>query len=165
MKKESGRYQGPNHTGAGRSSPYPVSRLSPAIDLVDLAREIAEADRMLNARVSSKLRVIADQIRALQQEARSVLTEAQRDQDLNHARCGFKRRPGHTYHLYRKKDRSTYFSLLSPEDWKNSPPHEFIGSFRLGNDLSWSSLGEKLDGENALQMVEHLLSAGKREEE
>lgn len=156
MKDDSAKYQGEAHDGPDRSSPYPVSRLAPAIELVDLAREIGEADRMLNVRVSAKLQVIADQIKALQHEARSVLAEAKQDQDLNHARCNFQRKPGSTYYLYKAKDGSTYFSMLSPEDWQNKPPHDFIGSFRLENDMSWTQLdnsrrdNEYFDSENQL---------------
>jgi len=159
MKHESRKYQGANHPGPDRSSPYPVSRLAPAIELVELAREISEADKMLNARVSAKLKVIADQIKALQHEARSILAEANRDQELNHARCNFQRKPGNTYHLYKKEDCTTYFSMLSPADWKEKPPHEFIGSFRLENDMSWNPLTEEHKEDDSLFLVDHLLAA------
>ena len=116
MTHGSKKIQGTKHLGPDRSAPYPVSRLAPAIELVDLAREISNADKMLNARVSAKLKVIADQIKALQHEARTILAEANRDQELNHARCSFQRKPGNTYHLYKKGDGTTYFSMLSPAD-------------------------------------------------
>lgn len=133
--------QGNNGTvRSERSSPYPVSRLAPAFGPADLAREISEADKLLNTRVGAKLKVIADQIKSLQQEARSILAEARRDQELNHARCTFQRKPGNTYHLYKKKNGTTYFSLLSPADWRQRPPHYFVGSFRLENDMSWTPL-------------------------
>ena len=165
MKRESKKYQGNKHTGPDRSSPYPVSRLAPVTDLVDLAREINEADKMLNARVSAKLKVIADQIKALQHEARSILDEANRDQELNHARCTFQRRPGKVYHLYTKGDGTTYFSMLSPQDWKSKPPHEFAGSYRLENDMSWSPLDEEHKEDDSRHLVDHLLAARNTEKE
>ena len=61
------------HRGAALSSPYPVSRLAPAFDSGELAAEVARAESMLSARTGAKLRVIADQIKLLQQEARKVL--------------------------------------------------------------------------------------------
>lgn len=140
MKDNFEKYHGDTHDGPERNSPYPVSRLAPVIELADLAREIGEADRMLNVRVNAKLQVIADQIKVLQHEARCVLAEAKQDQDLNHARCNFQRKPGSIYHLYRAKDGSIYFSMLSPEDWQNSPPHDFLGSYRLENDMSWTKI-------------------------
>jgi hypothetical protein len=165
MKDESKKYQGIKHTGPERSSPYPVSRLAPATELVDLAREISEADKMLNTRVSAKLKVIADQIKTLQHEARSILDEANRDQELNHARCTFQRKPGNTYHLYKKPDDTTYFSMLSLEDWQNMPPHEFVGSYRLENDMSWSPLDEEHKEDDSRLLVEHLLAARSTDKE
>jgi hypothetical protein len=159
MEHGSKKYQGTKHPGPDRSAPYPVSRLAPAIELVDLAREISAADKMLNARVSAKLKVIADQIRALQHEARSILAEANRDQELNHARCNFQRKPGNTYYLYKKEDGTTYFSMLSPADWKDKPPHEFMGSYRLENDMSWNPVGENHVEDDTRFLVEHLLAA------
>lgn len=137
LKRYDGKvpHQGPDH-----AAPYPVSRLAPAIELVDLAREIAQADTMVNSRVSAKLKVIADQVRSLQAQAREALEQAGRDQALHHAQCNFQRRPGHTYHLYCRADGSRYFSMLAPTDWRGGPPHTFEGSYRLEADMSWTPL-------------------------
>jgi hypothetical protein len=134
------RYSGQLHRGPDHTAPYPVSRMAPAIDLVDLAREIGEADKMLSATAGARLQAIAEQVRALQAQARHVLEQTRRDQELHRARCNFKRIPGKTYHLYRKPDGSTYFSMLTPRDWRGSPPDEFLGSYRLENDMSWSTV-------------------------
>ena len=157
MVDKSKKHTGANHQGDNRSSPYPVSRLSPQVELVDLARQISEADSMVNNRVSAKLKVIADQIRSLQNEARSVLEEAKQDQELHHADCQFKRIPGKLYHLYRKPDGSSYFSMLSPEDWNGRSPHSYVNSYRLESDLSWTPL-EKLDeDDDSRELVNRLL--------
>ena len=152
------RYQGERHDGPGRSSPYPVSRLAPATDLVDVAREIARADTMINVRASAKLHVIADQIRALQAQARAVLEEVRTDQDLHRAECGFKRLPGKVYHLYRRDDGTRYFSMLSPQDWGRSVPHEFLGSYRLEVDMSWTPAERMNDPDDTAEVVSRLLA-------
>jgi len=158
MNQETGKNKKiEKHSGPDHSAPYPVSRLAPPIALVDLAREIEQADQMVNTRVSAKLQVIADQIKSLQEEARAVLVEARQDHDLHHAHCSFNRLPGHIYHLYQKEDGSRYFSMLSPADWRDSPPHAFQGSFRLEADMSWTP-SEKLDApDDARKVVERLL--------
>lgn len=140
--------------------PYAASRLGPRIDLVDMAREIAQADAMVNTRVSAKLKVIAEQIRHLQLEARDILEETRRDQHLHHVECNFKRIPGNSYHLYEKNNGQQYFSLLSPEDWHNTPPHLFIGSFHLENDMSWTTLdGTRKDNtDDSQEIIEKLLN-------
>lgn len=134
------RGRGETHPGTARSAPYPVSRLAPGIDLVDAAREIAQADAMISGRVDAKLQVIAEQIRHLQAQARAILEEARSDHALHRARCQFQRIPGHTYHLYRDRDGSPYFSMLSPADWRGQPPHPYLGAYRLEADLSWTAV-------------------------
>jgi hypothetical protein len=130
--------KGEVHQGEARSAPYPVSRLGATVDLVNLAQEISTADSHINTRVSAKLQVIADQIRHLKAEAREVLEAARRDQELHRAQCNFKRIPGKIYHLYTRNDGSSYFSMLGPADWGGRPPHQFKGSYRLENDMSWT---------------------------
>ena len=123
-------------------STYPVSRLAPPYELVDLAKEIAKADDMLSVQTNGKLRLLAEQIRGLQEEAKKILKETRQNQQLHHAECSFKKKIGHIYHLYKKEDGSLVFSLLSPQEWGKRMPHEFVGSFRLENDMTWTPMHE-----------------------
>jgi hypothetical protein len=148
------------HRGDARSSPYPMSRLAPAFQAPELAEEIARAESMLSARTSAKLRVIADQIKALQAEAHKVLDEARDEQALTHAECAFKRIPGKLYHLYRKANGSAYFSMLSPADWNGRPPDAFAGSYRLEADYSWTPAERLSDTDDTGQLVQQLLHIG-----
>lgn len=129
---------GTKHDGPARTSPYPVSRLGARADLVDVAREIAEADRMVGSVVHGKLDVIAEQIRALQAKAQEIMDAARRDLELHHAECSFQKRPGATYHLYERPSGALYFSMLSPDEWGGAPPHPFRGSYRLEVDRSFT---------------------------
>jgi len=131
------KHQGPDH-----SAPYPVSRMAPAIELVDLAKEISQADNMLSNIAHGKLAVIAEQIKALQSQARTILEETELSHRLHNAHCGFKKIPGRCYHLYQKENAMEYFSMLSPKEWNNKPPHLFQGTFRLENDMSWTAVDE-----------------------
>ena len=131
-----------NRYPSDSSSRYPVSRLAPPFALVDLAREIAQADELLSNRAGAKLEVIARQVRLLQEQAREVLAQTRRDQQLHRARCNFHKRPGQIYHLYRDQRDESVLSLLSPADWRGRPPHRFEGSFRLESDGSWTPLDE-----------------------
>ena len=145
------------HRGPDHSAPYPVSRMAPAIELVDLAQQIQEADETINVRANSKLKVIADQIKALQDEARNVLEDTQRDQALHRAKCNFVRQPGKVYHLYRREEGELYFSMLSPEDWNGEPPHEFVDSYRLEADMSWTPADRFDQQDDTAELVQHLL--------
>lgn len=160
MKEEpSLQFRGEKHQGSDNSAPYPVSRMAPATELVDLAAQIAEADNMLANVSHGKLRQIAEQIKALQQQAGEVLHAAARDQQLHRAQCNFQRKPGNTYHLYQRTDGREYLSMLAPQEWGGEPPHRFIGSFQLENDMSWTPLEERdkeKDAEKVLQQLLHL---------
>lgn len=149
------------HEGPARTSPYPMSRLAPRHDLVDVAREIAEADRAIGAVVGGKLEVIARQIRALQEEARELLDEARRDLELHRAEHAFVKRVGSIYHLYRRPDGRLYWSMLSPDDWNGAPPHVFEGSYRLEADQSWTPLAEVDESaERPEELARRLLAGG-----
>lgn len=139
---------------------YAASRLGPSMELIDIAKEIAHADAIVNLRVSAKLKVIADQIRHLQQEARDILEQTQHDQQLHKAECQFKRIPGKTYHLYEKNNQQKYFSMLTPEEWGSHPPHTFLGSYRLENDMSWTAIDESTISttDDSRKIVDRLLN-------
>ena len=151
-----GRHQGPAST-----SPYPVSRLSAAHTLIDMAAEIQKADMMLGTVTGTKLKMIADQIRALQEQARVVLQRAQRDGELHRAKCNFEKTAGKTYHLYRRDSGDTYFSMLAPDEWTLKQPQTFLGSYRLEVDMSWTPLDE-VDERDADDAVVKRLLAGAR---
>ena len=151
------KYSGPNHSGSQRTSPYPVSRLAPHYELVDLAHQISEADAKINIRVSAKLKVIADQIKMLQSEAQAILADAQKDQELHQAECNFSRIAGKIYHLYRKPDGKTYFSMLSPDDWAGKMPHDFVASYRLETDMSWTPAENLENDDDTRQLINDLL--------
>ncbi|MFT3774106.1 MAG: DUF2452 domain-containing protein [Minicystis sp.] len=128
----------PEHALTTRAAPYPMSRLAPRFDLVDMAAEIQRADATVSMVAGGKLDVIRKQILALQEQARGILEEADRAARLHRARCNFPKRPGHVYHLYRRGEDDLYFSMLSPDDWGGSPPHPYEGSYRLENDQTFT---------------------------
>ncbi|XP_045174115.2 uncharacterized protein C1orf50 homolog isoform X1 [Mercenaria mercenaria] len=117
---------------------YMVNRNADPMDLVELAKQVQKADEFTKATAGSKLMVIADQIRYLQEQAKKVLEEAKRDAMLHHAACNLVKKPGKIYYLYERESGQNYFSILSPEEWGASCPHEFVGAFKLEYDMSWT---------------------------
>jgi len=117
----------------GRSTPYPVSRLSPPIDLVDLAKEIEMADNMLSTKVGAQLSVIAEQIRDLQEQARTILEKAQEDKKLHRALCSFQKRPGQGVpSLRRRKGRPLLFTAF-PHGMAGQTAAPFSGQLQAGS--------------------------------
>ena len=133
-----------------------VHRRAPT-DLVELAQEVNQANRFVRATAHSKLQQIADQIRFLQEQAKQVLEAAVHDGELHNAKCNFKKRPGTVYHLYRKAPGSTFVSMLSPEEW-SSCPHEFLGSYKLEFDMSWTPIEQMEQRAKDMALIDRLLS-------
>ncbi|CAM4574674.1 uncharacterized protein C1orf50 homolog isoform X1 [Lepidochelys kempii] len=127
-------------------------------ELVALAQQVQQADEFIRANACNRLTVIAEQIRYLQEQARKVLDEANRDADLHHVDCNIVKKPGNIYYLYRRESGQRYFSILSPKEWGTSCPHEFLGAYKLQHDMSWTSSEniEKRDAE--ISILDKLLS-------
>ncbi|HEX5656030.1 MAG TPA: DUF2452 domain-containing protein [Polyangiales bacterium] len=142
------------HRGPERASPYAVSRLSGPVSLVDAAREIERADQWIASTSNAKLEQIAAQMRALREQAEQVLSEAREHASLHRADARFARHPGKTYHLYERPDGARYWSMLSPDDWRGTAPHTFVGSYRLELDQSWTSVAKLAERDRARVPVE-----------
>ncbi|XP_063001201.1 uncharacterized protein C1orf50 homolog [Elgaria multicarinata webbii] len=136
----------------------PAARKARPSDLVALARQVDTADDFVRANACNRLTVIAEQIRYLQEQAKKVLEDANRDADLHHVACNFVKKPGNVYYLYRRGNGQRYFSMLSPKEWGGSCPSEFLGAYKLQHDMSWtpSDSVEKRDAE--LNVLEKLLN-------
>jgi len=127
--------------------------------LVELARQVQKADEFIRANAVNKLTVIADQIRYLQEQARKVLEDANRDHGLHHAACNFKKIPGKIYYLYKRESGQTYFSMLAPEEWGVACPHKFLGTYRLEYDMSWTPEQKMQQRGEEIGVMERILCA------
>ncbi|MEE6483440.1 hypothetical protein FKM82_013550 [Ascaphus truei] len=137
---------------------YHTNRIGDPNNLVELAQRVQKADEFIRANACNRLTVIAEQIRWLQEQARQVLEEAKRDADLHHAACNVVKKPGNIYYLYKRESGQRYFSILSPEEWGSSCPHEFLAAYKLQHDMSWTPFEniEKRDAE--ITIIDKLLN-------
>merc|ERR1712156_437755 len=139
-------------------NPEKSGKIRSQFDLVELAGETQTADKFTRATAGSKLSVIAEQVRFLQEQATKILEQAQRDKEINHMACNFKRIPGKLYYIYRQKfhmqkhgEGKPYMSMISPEEWgKDCPP--FIAAYKLEHDMTWTPQEniEAKEDENAI---------------
>lgn len=129
-----------------------------SMDLVAMAQEIQKADSFVHANVSNKLQVIAEQVRFLQEQARQVLEEAKENVDLHHVPCNFVKKPGSIYYLYNRSTGQRYFSIISPQEWGPSCPHEYIGTYRLEHDHSWTPEKKMRSRAEDQQMINNILT-------
>jgi len=152
-----GRWQGSTAT-----APYPLSRMAPAFDIVDVAKEIRKADDTIATMTTGKLVVLAEQIRALQEKARELLEKARVDAELHRAKCNFEKKIGGIYHVYEEVDGVRWFSLFGPQEWKTGAPHGYVGSFRLEADQSFTRTEDIPAREVDVAALARLLGTGDR---
>jgi len=119
-----------------------VSRLGAPVSLVDMAQVIEQASATIALRTNAQLEVIVEQMKALQEQARTIIEQASRDVDLAHAECRFHRVAGRIYHLYERADGHRFFSMLGPDDYGRGGPTGFVASFRYEHDASWTRVDE-----------------------
>jgi len=128
-------------------------------DLVALAQTVQKADEFVRANATNKLTQIAKQMQFLQEQARLALEEAKRDAELHHAACNLVKMPGTTYHLYERSSGQRYMSILSPQEWGLSMPHEHVGSYRLEYDQSWTPVEDIVKRSEEFGLVNKLLNS------
>lgn len=129
------------------------------MDLVELAQHVQRADEYTRANVSNKLTVIVDQIKYLQEQARKILEKANTDAALHQAACNMVKKPGNIYYLYQRSSGQKYFSLLSPEEWGPSCPHQYLGGFRLEADMSWTPVNEVVQRDTDMLTINAIVGA------
>ncbi|XP_060708019.1 uncharacterized protein C1orf50 homolog [Hemiscyllium ocellatum] len=147
-----------NPAGLQLVSSYQTNRVGDPLDIVALAEQIQKADEFVHANACNRLTVIAEQIQYLQEKARKVLEEAKRDADLHHVACNVVKKPGTVYFMYRRDSGQRYFSILSPKEWGPSPPHEFLGAYKLQPDMSWTPYEEIEKRDAEVGLIKKLLT-------
>ncbi|XP_066228235.1 uncharacterized protein C1orf50 homolog [Saccopteryx leptura] len=148
----------PTPGGLALVSPYYTHRAGDPLDLVALAEQVQKADEFTRANATNKLTVIAEQIQHLQEQARKVLEDARRDADLHHVACNIVKKPGSIYYLYKRESGQRYFSIISPEEWGTSCPHDFLGAYKLQHDMSWTPYEDIEKQDAKISIVDKLLS-------
>jgi len=119
---------------------YPSRTSDPPITLVDIAKEIERSEEIIKININSKLDLILKEINRLKEKAKLIIEQAYKDLELHKIKCNFKKIPGEIIYLYKKETEELYFSRLSPEDWKNNPPDEFINAYKLKYDKTFEKI-------------------------
>ena len=87
----------------------------------------------------AKLEILYRQMEFLKSEIQRVLDESTMTSLLNNATMKCVKCPNTTYHLYKKNQNQEYYlSKLHPTELKDLLKDEFIGSFLLKDDYTWS---------------------------
>lgn len=73
----------------------------------------------------------------MQNQAKGILEKAKKEKELHEAACNILKKPGQTYYYYKRESGQKYLSIMSPSDWGEKCPHEYLGGYRLEYDNSW----------------------------
>ena len=113
--------------------PYPTSVGSQAFEPIKVDKSSSvSANHYFNSRLEE-----------LREEYKKLIQEYNWTRLVYEADYSFQPIVGHTYHLYEKKDKSLWLSLIGPNEW-NQP---YVGSFKLQTDGKW----EKISYENKIR--------------
>jgi len=148
-----------NPGGVQLVNSHQSNRMGDPNDLVELAQVVQKGNEFIRANATNKLTVIAEQIRFLQEQAHKALEEAKKDADLHHAACNIVKKPGTVYHMYQRESGQKYLSILSPQEWGASCPHDYIGSWRLEYDMSWTPLADVQKKSEQLALMDKVLNS------
>lgn len=70
-----------------------------------------------------------------------ILQNARENFVLNDALCSFRKTTNQTYHLYEKESNNQkYLSLISLGEWGPNFKDNYLGSFKLKDDLTWEQV-------------------------
>tara|TARA_Y100000004_G_scaffold164708_1_gene195027 strand:- start:269 stop:658 length:390 start_codon:yes stop_codon:yes gene_type:complete len=103
--------------------PYPTSVGSQAFEPIKVDKSTSlSANHYFNSRLEE-----------LREEYKKLIQEYNWTKLVYESSYVFQPIVGHTYHMYEKKDKSLWLSLIGPDEW-NQP---YVGSFQLQTDGKW----------------------------
>ena len=92
-----------------------------------------------NATAYSQLKLLAQQVKAIEQQAMGIINNAIENDSLYEIECQCKKIPGKSYYLYQNADKK-YFSMLSPKDWKFNHKDPFLGEYYYDFDYTFNKI-------------------------
>jgi len=103
--------------------PYPTSVGSQTFEPIKVDKSTSvSANHYFNSRLEE-----------LREEYKKLIQEYNWTKLVYEADYSFQPIVGHEYHMYEKKDKSLWLSLIGPDEW-NQP---YVGSFQLQTDGKW----------------------------
>ena len=109
-----------------KNKPYPTSVGAPGIKPIKIDKSsVVTANHYFESRLNE-----------LKEEYKKLIQEYNWTKLVYEAEYSFQPIVGHIYHLYEKKDKNLWLSLISPQEWKQP----YIGSFKLQTDGKWEKI-------------------------
>jgi Protein of unknown function (DUF2452) len=110
---------------------------------IDKGRTKGLAMSAMYEQTNKQLDQIRKQVELLMDQAKNIHSRVEISERIYQADMGFRPVYGQLYFLYRKKDGTDLLSMVSPEEWGENGPYEFVVTVKLLSDSTW----EILEGE------------------
>lgn len=126
-------------------------------DLERLVEALQHSETHVKNTALNKLQVIGEQIKFLQKQAKEILESASTNTDLHKVPCNFVKVPGTIYHLYQRPSGEKLWSMISPQEFGANNKNEYLGSFRMEVDRSWTPVDKLQEYSESRAFAEMLM--------
>ncbi len=120
--------------------PYAHHVGSAIIRPIDKGKEKGLSMTAMYQQTESSLTQIKEQVETLIKQAQEIHDRIDLSEKIYESEVGFRPLIGQVYHLYKKKDGKSVISLISPVEWNEKCPYDFIASMRMLADHTWDIL-------------------------
>ena len=121
--------------------PFAVTVGGAVIKPEDMGREKGNAVTAMYEQTDRQMLQLREQMETLVAQARDLKKRQEVSEEIYEAAMSFRPVMGHTYHLYRRKiDGTPLISLVSPDEWGNRCPYDFVATVKLLYDHTWEIL-------------------------
>ena len=109
-----------------KNKPYPTSVGAPGFEPIKIDKSsVVTANHYFESRLNE-----------LKEEYKKLIQEYNWTKLVYEADYSFQPIVGHVYHLYERKNKLLWLSLIGPNEWKQP----YIGSFKLQTDGKWEKI-------------------------
>jgi len=109
-----------------KNKPYPTSVGAPGFKPIKIDKSsVVTANHYFESRLNE-----------LKEEYKKLIQEYNWTKLVYEADYSFQPIVGHVYHLYERKNKMLWLSLIGPNEWKQP----YIGSFKLQTDGKWEKI-------------------------
>ena len=100
----------------------------------------AKALTAMEQQTDKQMAQLYDQMRVLTQQAEDLNKRAEISRQIYEAEMNFEPVIGHTYQVYLRSNGKLVLSMVTPEEWGENPPFEYMAKVSLLADHTWEVL-------------------------
>lgn len=107
----------------------------------DQGKVMGRAMTAMKEQTESQLRQLYDQMQVLVKQANQIKSRVHVSERIYLSQINFEPIIGQTYFLYDKAEGEHVLSMISPQEWGNTPPYQsFVAKVKLLADHTWEVL-------------------------